>query len=85
MVKNLPANAGVIRDVGSVPGLGRSPGGGHGNALQPGGEQSTGLQSRTPLKKLSMHTSLQPSQLMKLALFVHHGSNDSFSQPGTEV
>ena len=34
MVKNLPANAGVIRDVGSVPGLGRSPGGGHGNPLQ---------------------------------------------------
>ena len=30
-VKNPPANAG---DVGSVPGLGRSPGGGHGNPLQ---------------------------------------------------
>ena len=27
MVKNLPANAGDIRDVGSVPGLERSPGG----------------------------------------------------------
>ena len=34
MVKNLPANAGVIRDVASIPGLGRSPGGGHGNLLQ---------------------------------------------------
>ena len=34
MVKNLPANAGDIRDVGSIPGLGRSPGGGHGNPLQ---------------------------------------------------
>ena len=33
-VKNLPANAGDIRDVGSIPGLGRSPGGGHGNPLQ---------------------------------------------------
>ena len=31
MVKNPPANAG---DVGSIPGLGRSPGGGNGNALQ---------------------------------------------------
>ena len=31
MVKNLAANAGDIRDSGSVPGLGRSPGGGHGN------------------------------------------------------
>ena len=34
MVKNLPANAGNIRDVGSVPGSGRSSGGGHGNPLQ---------------------------------------------------
>ena len=34
MVKNLPANAGDIRDLGSVPGWGRSPGGGHGNPLQ---------------------------------------------------
>ena len=42
-VKNLPANAG---DVGSIPGSGRSPGGGNGNPLQyscleePGGLQS---------------------------------------------
>ena len=34
MVKNPPANAGDVRDTGSIPGLGRSPGGGHGNALQ---------------------------------------------------
>ena len=34
MVKNSPGNAGDIRDVGSVPRLGRSPGGGHGNPLQ---------------------------------------------------
>ena len=34
VVKNPPAHAGDIRDVGSVPGLGRSPGGGHGNPLQ---------------------------------------------------
>ena len=33
-VKNLPANAGDIRDVDSIPGLGRSPGGGYGNPLQ---------------------------------------------------
>ena len=33
MVKNLPTNAGDIRDVGSIPGLGRSPGGGPGNPL----------------------------------------------------
>ena len=34
MVKNLPATAGDVRDVGSIPGLGRSPGGGHVNPLQ---------------------------------------------------
>ena len=34
MVKNLPANAGDIRDLGSIPGSGRSPGGGNGNPLQ---------------------------------------------------
>ena len=33
MVKNLPANAGHLRDMGSIPGLGRCPGGGHGNLL----------------------------------------------------
>ena len=31
MVKNLPANAGDARDRGLIPGLGRSPGGRHGN------------------------------------------------------
>ena len=31
MVKNLPANAGDIRVTGSIPGLERSPGGGHDN------------------------------------------------------
>ena len=34
MVKNLPVNAGDIRDTGLIPGLGTSPGGGHGNPLQ---------------------------------------------------
>ena len=34
MVKNVPANAGDIRHVGTVPASGRSPGGGHGNPLQ---------------------------------------------------
>ena len=32
--KNLPANTGDTRDVGSIPGLERSLGGGHGNPLQ---------------------------------------------------
>ena len=34
MVENLPANAGNIRDVGSILGSARSHGGGHGNPLQ---------------------------------------------------
>ena len=34
MVKNPPANAGDIRDMGSIPGLGRFPGGRHDNPLQ---------------------------------------------------
>ena len=36
VVKNLPANAnaGDVRDTGSIPGSGRSYGGGHGNPLQ---------------------------------------------------
>ena len=34
MVKNPPANAEDARDMGSIPGLERSPGGGHGNPCQ---------------------------------------------------
>ena len=34
VVKNSPANEGDIRDIDSIPGSGRSPGGGHGNTLQ---------------------------------------------------
>ena len=33
-VKNLPANARDVRNMGSIPGSGRSPGGEHGNPLQ---------------------------------------------------
>ena len=55
VVKNLPANAGDIRDTGSVSGSGRSSGGGHGNPSdilawripwteEPGGLQSLGSQ-----------------------------------------
>ena len=34
MVKNLPASVGDVKDMGSIPGLGGSPGGGHDNPLQ---------------------------------------------------
>ena len=51
MVKNLPANPGDVREMGSIPGLGRSPGGGYGNPLRysclenPWTEEDCGLQS----------------------------------------
>ena len=34
VVKNPPASAGDVGDTASIPGSGRSPGGGHGNPLQ---------------------------------------------------
>ena len=68
VVQNPPAKAGDIRDMGSVPGLGRFPGGGHGNPLQysclenpmdRGAWQATVrkvAKSQTRLKRLSRHT-----------------------------
>ena len=68
VVKNLPANAGDIRDSSSIPGLGRSPGGEHGNPLQcsclenPMDRRAwwaTGhrvVKTLIQLKQLSMHT-----------------------------
>ena len=61
VVKNLPANAGDIREAGSIPGSGRSPGGGHATyssipawripwTKEPGRLQSMGPQSQTLLK-----------------------------------
>ena len=38
VVTNTPANAGDLRDAVSIPGSGRSPGGGHGNPLHWPGE-----------------------------------------------
>ena len=78
MVKNLPANAGDIRDVGLISGLGRSPGGEHGNPLQYSclenpmdrgvwlaTVRAIGLQSRTQLKRLCTHThTRRPRTLM---------------------
>ena len=67
VVKNLPANAGDLRDMGSIPGLGRSPGEGHGNPLQysclenpmdRGAWQATVhevTQSQTQPKRLGIH------------------------------
>ena len=52
VVKNPLANAGDIRDVGSIPALGRSSGGGNGNPLpwteEPGGLEPMGWQRDSP-------------------------------------
>ena len=51
VIKDLSANAEDVRGVGSIPGMGRSPGGGHGNPVQyscqenPSTEESGKLQS----------------------------------------
>ena len=67
VVKNPPVSAGDIREAGSIPGLGRSPGEGHGNPLQcsclenvmdRGAWQITVhrvAKSRTQLKRLNIH------------------------------
>ena len=66
VVKNPPANAGDVRDAGWIPGLGRSPGEGHGNPLHcsylentMNGQRSLAgysAKSQIGLKQLSMHT-----------------------------
>ena len=68
VIKNPPANAGDIRDTCLIPGLGRSPGGGHGNILQYScleNPMNRGdwraivhrfAKSRTQVKQLSTHT-----------------------------
>ena len=68
MVKNLPTDAGNVRDEGLIPGSGQSPGGGYGNPLQcsclenpmdRGAWRATlhGVtKSQTRLMRFSMHT-----------------------------
>ena len=80
LVKNLPANAGEPRDAGSIPGSGRSPGGGQGNPLQYSclkNSMDRGAwwamvrkftKSQTWLKWLSMHIHNLPLSLMQLFL-----------------
>ena len=86
MVKNPPANAGDIRNASSIPGSGRSPGGGSGNPLQYScleNPMDTGAwwsmvhrvaKSQRRLKRLSMHC-------ISISFFDHQGcsiSSDGF-------
>ena len=62
VVKNPPVNAGDTGDVGSIPGLGQSPGEGNGNPLQDsrlGNPMDRGAWQVTKELDTSMHTSIQ--------------------------
>ena len=60
-VKNMPANAGDIRDTGLIPGSGRSPRGGHGNPPQysclenPMDREEPGISSYRPIQSIGSH------------------------------
>ena len=64
MVQNPSANAGDIRDVGSIPGSGRSPGGGIGNPLQysclenPNGQRSLATIVQRVAKRKQLGTAM---------------------------
>ena len=65
MVKNLPPNAGDTGDEGSVPGSGRSPGGGNGNPLQyscHGQRSLVGYSPKACCEKLDMTERLSAEQ-----------------------
>ena len=73
MVKNLPANAGDKEDVGLIPGLGRSPGGGNGNLflcsclenpMDRGTWRATVHGVAKSQTRRSMHTSTHPPPLL---------------------
>ena len=79
VVKNPPANAGDVRDTGSIPGSGRSPGEEHGNPLQYSSlenlmDRGAGwatvhgvAKSQTQLKRLSMHACIVALQMLLLS------------------
>ena len=96
VIKNSSVNAGDIRDVGSIPGWGRAPGGGHGNPLQyscrdnptdRGAWQAMVhrvAKSWTQLKQLSTHTGKpEKSSTVKFSLLPWHNSAHSLSAPQT--
>ena len=80
MVKNPSPKAGDLRDVGSIPGLGRSPGEGNGTPLQysslenpmdRGARQATvrgATKSRTRLSQLSVHVPLEMVNMVDFML-----------------
>ena len=95
VVKNSPANAGVVREEGSIPGSGRSPGGGNGHPLQDsslenpmdrGAWQTTvhGVaKSWTQLKRLNMHACL--SEMVQIKFSGEHLTSKAHLKRKTTV
>ena len=90
LVKNPPANAGDITDAHSIPGSGRSTGGGHDNLLQYSCLENSRdrrawsatvcrvTKSQTQLKQLSTHAQTSGYISCKL-LYIHTWKDPSFS------
>ena len=72
MVKNPPANAGDVRDTGSIPGSGRSPEGGHDNLLQYFCPEN--LRDRGAWQAIGRAWRLQGPGVQTLALLPHMSS-----------
>ena len=83
VVKKPPANAGDIRDSGSIPGLGRSPGEGNGNPLQYSclenlyGQRSPVGYSPRGRKESDMTEQLSTMNLRHLRVTQKNSANDS--------
>ena len=93
VVKNPPASSGDLREMGSIPGLGRSPGGGHGNPPQYSCQENLMergawkftvhrvAKSWTWLKWLSMHTNIyiRRGKSWEFTACCHSGTQDDGS------
>ena len=97
VVKNLPANAGDVRDASLIPGLRRCPGGGHGNPLQYsclenpidwGALQATvhgAIKSWTGLKRLSMQAVISKDTFGRYSATTVRQCKDSYSADLSDV
>ena len=80
--KELACNAKDVRDVGSIPGSGRSPGGGHGNPLQYSClENST---DREALRATVHRVAKSWTQLKRLTTYTHTAAKDEVGKVGPD-
>ena len=77
VINNPPANAGDTRDMGSIPGSGRCPGGGNGNPLQcsclenPQGQRSLVGYGPWGRKRVGHDSATEDTSKTELACCVH--------------